>query len=244
MKIEIKNLYKKYENVTVLDDINFSQEIKSTAIIGPSGGGKSTLLRIIGGLITYSSGEIYLDEKKLTNNEKELYDYRKDIGFVFQSNGLFEHFTALENIILPLIEVHKIEREKAISIAEDLLDKFGLLSSKDKYPNELSGGQNQRISIARAVSIKPKLLLLDEPTSALDPEYTTEVLNMLKDLQKEGIKMMIVTHELGFAKHACEDVIFLSENKIIESGKSNEIFDNPKSSQLKKFLGTILEWKV
>jgi polar amino acid transport system ATP-binding protein len=244
MKIELRNICKDFKDKVVLKDICFQDDINSIAIIGPSGGGKSTLLRIMGGLIVPESGEMHLDGDKINFDEKSLQIYRRNIGFVFQSKGLFEHLTALENVILPLIYTFGVNKAQAVEIADKLFDRFGLSKEKNKYPFQLSGGQQQRIALARAVAIKPKLLLLDEPTSALDPEYTSEVLDMLKELQEDGLDTIIVTHEMGFAKNACEKVIFLGDNKIIESGKSTEIFKNPKSKEVKTFLNKILEWNV
>ncbi|GMQ58239.1 amino acid ABC transporter ATP-binding protein [Vallitalea sediminicola] len=244
MNIELRNLCKNYGDSTVLKDINYKDDINSIAIIGPSGGGKSTLLRIIGGLLLPSSGEMYIDGKKIIFEEKSLQLLRKKIGFVFQSRGLFEHLTAMENVILPLIHTFGINKTDAIEIATKLFERFGLSLEKDKYPSQLSGGQQQRISIARAVAIKPKLLLLDEPTSALDPEYTGEVLDMLNEFQNDGLDTIIVTHEMGFAKNSCEKIIFLAENTIIESGNSTKLFREPKTKQMISFLDKILEWKV
>ncbi|MBK5263073.1 MAG: amino acid ABC transporter ATP-binding protein [Peptostreptococcaceae bacterium] len=244
MNIELRRITKSFEDKVVLQDICFEDDINSIAIIGPSGGGKSTLLRIIGGLLVPNSGEMYIDGQKIDFNEKLLQNYRRNIGFVFQSKGLFEHLTAIENVTLPLIHSFGINKIQAIQTANKLFERFGLSEEKDKYPFQLSGGQQQRISIARAVAVKPKLLLLDEPTSALDPEYTSEVLDMLGELQNDGLKTIIVTHEMGFAKNACEKAIYLADNKIIESGKSSEIFEFPKSEQLNSFLNKILEWKI
>ncbi|GKX32052.1 amino acid ABC transporter ATP-binding protein [Vallitalea longa] len=244
MNIELKNICKSYEGNVVLENINYEDNINSIAIIGPSGGGKSTLLRIIGGLLLPTSGEMYIDGNIINFDEKSLQAFRRNIGFVFQSKGLFEHLTAMENVILPLIHTFGINKDDSTQIASKLFDRFGLVQEKDKYPSQLSGGQQQRISIARAVAIKPKLLLLDEPTSALDPEYTGEVLDMLNEFQNDGLDTIIVTHEMGFAKNSCEKVIFLAENTIIESGKSSRIFREPKSKQLISFLDKILEWKV
>jgi polar amino acid transport system ATP-binding protein len=244
MNIELRHIAKSFEDKIVLQDICFKDDINSIAIIGPSGGGKSTLLRIIGGLLVPNSGEMYIDGQKIDFNEKLLQNYRRNIGFVFQSKGLFEHLTAMENVTLPLIHSFGINKVQAIQTANKLFERFGLSEEKDKYPFQLSGGQQQRISIARSVAVKPKLLLLDEPTSALDPEYTSEVLDMLGELQNDGLKTIIVTHEMGFAKNACEKAIYLADNKIIESGKSSEIFEFPKSEQLKSFLNKILEWKI
>jgi polar amino acid transport system ATP-binding protein len=242
--MELNNINKSFDRNLVLNDICFSQEISSVAIIGPSGGGKSTLLRIIGGLLAPDSGTLSFDGNLVSFVEKDLLSYRKDISFVFQSKGLFEHLPALENVTLPLIHTLKMERQEAKTTAKRLFERFGLADTQGKYPSQLSGGQQQRIAIARSFAMKPKLMLLDEPTSALDPEYTAEVLDMLKELQEEGLKTIIVTHEMGFAKNACDTVIFLSGNKILEKGKSSQIFSEPKTDQLKSFLDKILEWNV
>lgn len=244
MDLELNNICKYFGQQAVLNNICFQDHITSTAIIGPSGSGKSTLLRIIGGLLAPDSGTVKIAGEEVIFNEKSLYKHRKNIGFVFQSNGLFQHMTAIENVTLPLIHTFALNKGEALNIADKLFDRFGLKDEKCKYTNQLSGGQQQRIAIARAVAIKPKLLLLDEPTSALDPEYTTEVLNMLGELQAEGLKTIIVTHEMGFAKNACEKLIFLANNRIIEHGKSQEMFKNPQTKELKGFLDKILEWKV
>jgi polar amino acid transport system ATP-binding protein len=163
---------------------------------------------------------------------------------VFQSHGLFEHMTAGENITLPLIHTFGYNKTDALESAVKLLSRFELLKEKDKYPSQLSGGQQQRIAIARAVAASPKLMLLDEPTSALDPEFTSEVLDMLGELQNEGLKTIIVTHEMGFARKACESAMFICDNTIIESGGSTELFKEPRSEKLKAFLNKVLEWNA
>ncbi len=244
MQIEFKNLTKKFEDGrVVLDHLNLMDEIETLAIIGPSGGGKSTLLRIIGGLISQTEGSLFVDGQKVEEDEK-LFEYRKEIGFVFQQNGLFSHLTALENITVPLIKVHGYSKEEARKRGEELLERFGLLEDGKKKPSQLSGGQIQRISIARAISTRPKFLLLDEPTSALDPEYTTEVLDMIQELKEEGTKFIIVTHEMGFARHACEKVAFLYGGQLREYGMSKDLFTNPQTDELKNFLSKLLEWNV
>lgn len=244
MNIELRHIYKDFDEKPVLEDICFEDEIKSIAVVGPSGGGKSTLLRIIGGLLIPTSGEMYIEGHSVSFDKKPLQEYRRNIGFVFQSGGLFEHLTGLQNVTLPLIHTFNVDKDEARATAVKLFDRFGLSGEKDKYPSQLSGGEQQRIAIARAVAIRPKLLLLDEPTSALDPEYTSEVLNMLGELQNDGLNTIIVTHEMGFAKNACEKLIFLAKNTILESGKGNEIFKSPKTPELKSFLDMVLEWKV
>jgi polar amino acid transport system ATP-binding protein len=202
------------------------------------------LLRIIGGLLTPDSGTLKIDGEIITFSKKYLQGYRRNIGFVFQSRGLFEHLTAMENMLLPLVHAFGMAKSQAIEISSKLFERFGLSDEKNKYPFQLSGGQQQRIAIARAVAVKPKLLLLDEPTSALDPEYTAEVLNMLGELQNDGLKTIIVTHEMGFAKNACEKVVFLANKQIVESGDSSQIFKHPQTAELQLFLNKILEWKV
>jgi len=241
MRIEIKNLFKSYEDdITVLDDIIFDDDVKTLAVIGRSGSGKSTLLRIIGGLIPATSGTVLLDGEKAADNE----NYRKKIGFVFQLGGLFTHLNARENITLPLIKVHGLSKEQANGRAEELLERFGLRGEAEKKPLQLSGGQKQRIAIARAVAPKPKILLLDEPTSALDPEYTTEVLDMIRELKDENLSFIIATHEMGFALHACDKVAFLKSGRISEYGESQKVFAKPETQALQEFLSNILEWKV
>ncbi|MBP8031834.1 MAG: amino acid ABC transporter ATP-binding protein [Acetobacterium sp.] len=244
MNIELINICKTFQDELVLQDVCGSFEIHSMAVIGPSGGGKSTLLRIIGGLLAPDSGSLKIDGEIIGFSKKYLHRYRRNIGFVFQSKGLFEHLTALENILLPLVHAFGLSKSQALEISSKLFERFGLTDEENKYPFQLSGGQQQRIAIARAVAVKPKLLLLDEPTSALDPEYTAEVLNMLGELQNEGLKTIIVTHEMGFAKNACKQVVFLANKQIIESGNSSLIFKQPQTEELQNFLNKILEWKV
>lgn len=245
MKIEFQGLSKQFEDDRhILESVDFSDDIHTLAIIGPSGGGKSTLLRIMGGLIYPTSGKLWIDNKEIKYNEWELQEYRKSIGFVFQQGGLFRHMTALKNITVPLMKVHGYTKEQADERAMELLSRFGLAQDAQKKPSALSGGQQQRIAIARAIAAKPKLLLLDEPTSALDPEYTTEVLDIISELKDEGMDFVIVTHEMGFARNACEKVAFLCEGKLMEYGNSSELFTNPNTEKLKQFLGKLLEWNV
>ncbi len=245
MRIELKGISKRFSDERqVLNNLTYCDDVHTMAIIGPSGGGKSTLLRIIGGLIYPTFGEVFIDGKRIEYNEKALIHYRRSIGFVFQSKGLFSHLTGLENITMPLIHVHGHTKKSAKDIAIGLLDRFGLKEDGYKYPNELSGGQQQRIAIAKAIAIKPKLLLLDEPTSALDPELTSEVLDMINELKNDSLNIILVTHEMGFAKNACEKLMFLSHGEIVEYGKSRDVFSNPKTQKLENFLGKVLEWIV
>ncbi|KPU42361.1 glutamine transport ATP-binding protein GlnQ [Oxobacter pfennigii] len=245
MIIEIKSINKTFsDNRPILHNINYCDDLDTLAIIGPSGGGKSTLLRILGGLISPTSGELKVDGQNIEFSENKLILYRRSIGFVFQSKGLFSHLSALENIAMPLINVHGYSKNEAYETTNSLLDRFGLRKDGSKKPNELSGGQQQRIAIARAIAVKPKLLLLDEPTSALDPELTNEVLDMVNELRNDKMSIILITHEMGFAKNACSKVMFLSDGRIIEHDSSANMFSSPKSSELKGFLSKVLEWKI
>ncbi len=245
MKIELKSLSKQFEDGRlILREMDFSQDIHTLSVIGPSGGGKSTLLRILGGLLPPTSGQVWVDGEEITANQAAMSHYRRQVGFVFQQGGLFKHMTGMQNITLPLVKVHGYTPRQAEVRATHLLERFGLLEHAMKKPAALSGGQQQRIAIARAIAPKPKLLLLDEPTSALDPEYTTEVLNMIGELRQEGIDYVIVTHEMGFARHACDQAVFLSGGSLLEAGESSQLFSNPQTPQLRQFLSRLLEWTV
>ncbi|MCI8976517.1 MAG: amino acid ABC transporter ATP-binding protein [Lachnospiraceae bacterium] len=245
MKIEFQGLTRQFDNNRViLNPMDFSDDIHTLAIIGPSGGGKSTLLRILGGLILPTAGQLMVDGKKVPSDEVSLQKYRRELGFVFQQGGLFRHLSAFENITLPLCQVHGYTRQEAEKRAAELLERFGLSGDGHKKPSALSGGQQQRVAIARAVAAKPRLLLLDEPTSALDPEYTTEVLDVVNELKNEGMDFIIVTHEMGFARHACDKAAFLCEGSLMEYGDSASLFARPKTGQLERFLGKLLEWNV
>jgi len=224
----------------VLRNISYHDDIRAVALIGRSGCGKSTFLRILGGLIPASEGAVRVDGEAATDSE----EYRKKIGFVFQQGGLFSHLSALDNITLPLEKVHGLSQAQAQAKGYELLSRFGLENEAVKKPAQLSGGQKQRVSIARAIAPKPKLLLLDEPTSALDPEYTTEVLDMIRELRDEHLTFIIATHEMGFAYHACDKVLFLSDGEILEHGESGQVFAEPETRELKEFLSKMLEWKV
>ncbi len=245
MKIEFQNLSKQFEpGRPVLRPMDFSDEVRTLAVIGPSGGGKSTLLRILGGLTAPTAGVLRVDGEEVEANEAFLQKYRRKLGFVFQQGGLFQHMNARANIAVPLEKVHRFSHEEACARAMELLARFGLKDDWKKKPAELSGGQRQRVAIARAIAAKPRLLLLDEPTSALDPEYTTEVLDIIHELKKEGMDFIIVTHEMGFARHACDKVAFLCEGALMEYGESERIFTQPKTEKLRRFLGKLLEWNV
>ncbi|HJG37949.1 amino acid ABC transporter ATP-binding protein [Enorma phocaeensis] len=244
MRMKIDDLKRTFGDRTVLDGIDFDDEVNTLAIIGPSGGGKSTLLRILGGLLEPSAGRVALDGEQLPADEAGLERYRASLGFVFQDGGLFHHLSARENIALPLRVVHGVRESEATERANALLERFGLASEGNKRPAQLSGGQRQRVAIARAVAPRPRMLLLDEPTSALDPEYTTEVLDLLRDLKDEGTRFVVVTHEMGFARHACDKVAFLAGGRLLEYGSSAEVFGRPRTPELKRFLGKLLEWSV
>ena len=248
--IELKNITKRYgvgaAAFDALKGVSFAvHQGEFLAVMGPSGSGKSTTMNIIGALDSPTSGE-YLFEgvhvEMLTKDERALLR-RLCMGFVFQGFNLLARTTALENVELPLLYrgVPAKERHEA---ARKALDRVGLLEWEHHTPAELSGGQQQRAAIARALAPNPGLLLLDEPTSALDPEYTSEVLDVVDELRAEGVEFIIVTHEMGFARRACETTAFLYQGKILEAGLSAELFERPKTAELKKFLGRILEWNA
>lgn len=242
MRIELRELSKHFGDQVVLNRINFTDQISTLAIIGPSGGGKSTLLRIIGGLAVPTNGEVYVDGNQVNYGARSLPKYRARLGFVFQHSGLFDHLTALDNITLPLRAVHQVAPGDAAQQANDLLDRFGLSGAAKKHPAQLSGGERQRVAIARAVAPGPRLLLLDEPTSALDPEYTAEVLDLIDSLKDRGTRFIIVTHEMGFARRACDKVAFLTGGSIKESGASSGVFADPQTPELQRFLSKLNQW--
>jgi len=243
MNLKISELNMSFGANKILKDINLEIEnAHSIVIVGPSGGGKSTLLRILAGLQLPSSGSIEINGNNIIFEEKNLQEYRKTVGMVFQSYNLFPHLTAMENITLPLVEIHKLTPSEALERASKLLGRFQLLEHAYKKPMQLSGGQQQRVAIARAVAIKSQFLLLDEPTSALDPELTSEVLEMIDELKNDFRDLLLVTHEMGFAKRACDYTLFMADGRILEHGPSKKLFENPESPQLKSFLAKILEW--
>jgi len=244
MHLKLKNISKSFDGVSVLEQVNFSDAINKLAIIGPSGGGKTTLLRIVGGLLKPTQGRVFIDKEEVDYSEEKLPQYRSQLGYVFQQSGLFHHLNARANIALPLEVVHGVNKSESLERAQELLIRFGLSAEGDKMPSQLSGGQQQRAAIARAIAASPRLVLLDEPTSALDPEYTNEVLDVINDLGKTGIRFIIVTHEMGFARHACDKIAFLSGGKLIEYGASSQVFEAPKTPTLQRFLSKLLEWRV
>jgi len=237
--IEIKNLHKYFGELEVLRGIDLTvDESEVVCLIGSSGSGKSTLLRCINFLEEKNEGEIYIDGQLVTS--KDINEIRQKVGMVFQRFNLFPHMTVIQNVMEGPITVKKMDKKKAHSLAMDLLDKVNLLDKADEYPAMLSGGQQQRVAIARSLAMEPKVILFDEPTSALDPELVGEVLGVMKDLAKEGRTMIIVTHEMGFAKEVADRVIFISEGLIAEEGSPEDIFDRPESERLQNFLGQIL----
>lgn len=240
MRISLDHLCKSFDGVEVLRDITFDEEVSALAIIGPSGGGKSTLLRIIGGLETPTSGAMAVDGSPVSFDETSLRAYRATLGFVFQDGGLFHHMTALENVALPLQVVHGASSDEADDRARELLARLGLEDSLAKRPAQLSGGQKQRVAIARALAARPRLLLLDEPTSALDPEFTTEVLDVVRDLAEAGTRFIIVTHEMGFAREISDRVLFICDGVIKEEGTPERIFTCPHEPSTIKFLSMVL----
>jgi glutamate transport system ATP-binding protein len=240
--VEIRNVNKYFGDLHVLADINLSvKKGEVVVLIGPSGSGKSTLCRTINRLETIDSGEILVDGAVLPREGRELAKYRAEVGMVFQSFNLFAHKTVLDNITLGPITVLKKKRSEAGEEAMELLKRVGVESQAKKYPAELSGGQQQRVAIARALAMHPKLMLFDEPTSALDPEMVNEVLDVMTGLAEGGMTMVVITHEMGFARKVADRVIFMSDGLIVEEATPAEFFDNTKTDRAKDFLGKILE---
>ena len=238
--IEIKNLQKSFGELEVLKGINLSiAEREVVVIIGPSGSGKSTLLRCMNFLEEPTAGTVQIDNIMLDSAEN-INKVREEVGMVFQRFNLFPHMTVLDNITLAPMKVRKISREKAEIIAQELLDRVGLGDKSSAYPNQLSGGQQQRVAIARALAMQPKVMLFDEPTSALDPEMVGEVLDVMKKLAESGMTMVIVTHEMGFAREVGTRLLFVDGGYIVEEGKPKEVFENPKEERTKLFLSKIL----
>ena len=237
--LHIKNLSKRYGDTNVLKNINISvKKGEVVVIIGPSGCGKSTLLRCLNGLEEIQEGEVLLDNQVVNPNKKNLSKNREKIGMVFQSYDLFPHLTILQNVTLAPIKVKKRNRREVEKEALELLERVGLRSKKDDYPRQLSGGQKQRVAIVRALIMHPEVLLLDEITAALDPEMVREVLDVVLDLAKEGRTMVIVTHEMQFAKAVADRVIFLEGGRIVEEGEPKKLFEKPETDRLQRFLQT------
>ena len=237
--IKVKNLTKSFGENVVLRDI--SEEIKPNevvCVIGPSGSGKSTFLRCLNRLEAPTEGEIYLDDVLI--EESNINEVRTKMGMVFQNFNLFPHKSVLENITLAPVKVKKADPKTAAEEAVELLKKVGLADKKDSYPDELSGGQKQRVAIARALAMKPEVMLFDEPTSALDPEMVGEVLEVMKELAEGGMTMVIVTHEMGFAREAVDRVFFMDQGYVMEQGTPDQIFGNPQNERTKSFLSKVL----
>ena len=239
--IKIVELHKKFGHLHVLKGINLEvNKGEVMVIIGPSGSGKSTLLRCINLLEDATSGKIYIEDQQITASRINKNKVRQRIGMVFQSFNLFPHMTALGNVTIALIKVLKMREEQAKQVGVKLLTKVGLKDKIDSYPNLLSGGQKQRVAIARALAMNPDAMLFDEVTSALDPELVKEVLDVMKDLARSGMTMLVVTHEMGFAKEVASHVIFMDEGLIVEEGLASEIFEHPKHPRTKTFLDAVL----
>lgn len=239
--VEVRNLNKYFGRHHVLKDINLRVRFgEVVSIIGASGSGKSTLLRCLNGLEPVQSGEIFIDGVCITRNGVDLSKVRQSIGMIFQSFNLFPHMTALENITLAPQKVKKIPRAKAERIALELLRKVGLEEKAHAYPAQLSGGQKQRVAIARSLAMNPKVMLFDEPTSALDPETVKDVLDVMKELAQEGMTMIVVTHEMGFAREVSNRVIHLDDGRIVEEGPPEEVFYRPKHPRTQEFLSKVI----
>lgn len=239
--INVRNLYKSFGKNEVLKDIN--ETIKKgevVVIIGPSGSGKSTFLRCLNLLEEPTSGVINFEGEDITDKNVDINKIREKMGMVFQQFNLFPNKTVMENLTIGPTKIKNISNSEAIKKGSELLEKVGLLDKKNVYPNSLSGGQKQRIAIARALAMEPDVMLFDEPTSALDPEMVGEVLGVMKSLAKDGMTMVVVTHEMGFAKEVGDRILFMDEGRIIEEGTPDEIFQNPKNSRTKDFLSKVL----
>lgn len=239
--LQIKNLSKSFGDLQVLRDINIDVEKgQVVVIIGPSGSGKSTMLRCLNLLEKPSGGEILYQGNDITKFGKEIKDYRKHVGMVFQRFNLFQLHTVLENVMMAPIQLNKMEKAAAREKALELLDKVGMKEKADVYPDTLSGGQQQRVAIARALAMDPEMLLFDEPTSALDPELVGDVLEVMKKLAGEGMTMIVVTHEMGFARDVADRVIFMDEGYVVEDEAPEVIFTQPKNERTKAFLSRVL----
>lgn len=240
-KVNVRNLHKYFGSLEVLKGIDLVvDEGEVVCLIGPSGSGKSTFLRCLNQLEETTHGEVIIDGKALTDNNNNINKLRENIGMVFQQFNLFPHLTAAENIMLAPVELKKMTKNEAAKRAKELLEMVGLGEKYDEYPVNLSGGQQQRVAIARALAMNPDIMLFDEPTSALDPEMVGEVLGVMKQLAKDGMTMVVVTHEMGFAREVADRVIFMDEGVIVEQGKPENVFGNPQSERTQNFLNMVL----
>jgi general L-amino acid transport system ATP-binding protein len=239
--IVMEGVYKRFKDFEALKSVDFKvgrQEV--VVVIGPSGSGKSTLIRCINRLEEHDAGRIFVDGTELTMDIRNIQEIRKETGMVFQSFNLFPHLTVLTNVSLGPRQVRNMPKAKAESLALELLTRVKIPEQANKFPSQLSGGQQQRVAIARALAMKPKVMLFDEPTSALDPEMINEVLDAIKELAQEGMTMVVVTHEMGFAREVADRVVFMADGEIVEVGTPSELFDNPKEERTKQFLSQIL----
>ncbi len=240
--LRVENLHKSFGKLEVLKGVSFKVEKGETvAILGPSGSGKSTMLRCIVRLVEPDAGDIWIEDIKVTDPNTNLIEVRKQVGFVFQQFNLFPHLKVIDNITIALTKIHKLSKEVAEEKALEVLRKVGLEEKAYAYPGQLSGGQQQRVAIARALAIEPKLLLFDEPTSALDPELIGEVLKTMEQIAEEGKTMVVVTHEIDFAREVADRVLFFYGGVILEEGTPDEIFTNPKTERLRSFLKRLLD---
>ena len=240
--IEVKNLHKTFDNKKMIlngIDVNIKKGEK-VVVIGPSGSGKSTFLRCINLLELPSEGEVWFEGEQINKKGVNINTIRQKMGMVFQQFNLFPHFTILENITFAPVKLKLMNKEQAIRRAEELLTRINLLDKRDAYPNQLSGGQKQRIAIIRALAMNPDVMLFDEPTSALDPEMVGEVLAVMKELADDGMTMVVVTHEMGFAREVGNRILFMDEGRIIEQGTPEELFNNPQTARAKDFLSKVL----
>lgn len=239
--IEVKDLHKSYGKLNVLQGITETiQDQEVVCVIGPSGSGKSTFLRCLNLLETPTSGTILIDGVEITNPKNDINKIRENLGMVFQRFNLFPHMSVLDNITLAPIKVKGVDKASAEKAAMELLKKVGLVDKANVFPDNLSGGQQQRVAIARALAMQPKIMLFDEPTSALDPEMVGEVLNVIRDLAQEGMTMVIVTHEMGFAREVADRVLFIDGGKVLEQGSPQDLFQNPQQERTKAFLAKVL----
>ena len=238
--IKIENIKKYFKEILVLNDVSLKIQRSNVVVIcGPSGCGKSTLLRCLNGLEDLNSGDIIINDKSILD-KKNLRAIRLELGMVFQQFNLFPHKTVLENIILSPIINLGINKDEAIVIGQKLLERVGILQKENEFPSSLSGGQQQRVAIARGLAMQPKIMMFDEPTSALDPEMIKEVLDVMIELAHDGMTMIVVTHEMGFAKEVADKIVMMDEGKIIEESEPNDFFGNPKNNRTKQFLSKIL----
>jgi len=239
--IKIQGLHKSFGQLEVLKGIDYEvKEKEIICVIGPSGSGKSTFLRCINLLEDVTAGDVYIDKVKVNDPATDINAIRKNVGMVFQQFNLFPHMRVLENITIAPIKIKKMAQKDAEALAHELLKKVGLGDKANVYPEQLSGGQMQRVAIARALAMQPKIMLFDEPTSALDPEMVNEVLDVMKQLAYEGMTMVVVTHEMGFAKEMCDRVLFMDQGLLVEEGTPEQIFDNPQHERTKSFLSKVL----